>query len=122
MCERNNSADTNISEEGGGGGAPGTGAEILLQPVIKTMVRQAVPLQPMEAHGGADFFPVCFPVTVIGEWSLPVLVLIHKPYIIFSLPCPAEEGEWHSGFDGLLASSLGQYTTVVQMKMCKRPL
>jgi len=67
MCERNNSADTNISEEGGGGGAPGTGAEILLQPVIKTMVRQAVPLQPMEAHGGADFFPVCFPVTVIGE-------------------------------------------------------
>ena len=53
-CERNNSADTKVSEEGGGGGAPGAGAEIPLQPVVKTMVRQAVPLQPMEVHGGAD--------------------------------------------------------------------
>ena len=53
-CERNNSADTQVSEEGGGGGAPGAGAEIPLQPVVKTMVRQAVPLQPMEVHGGAD--------------------------------------------------------------------
>ena len=53
-CERNNSADTKVSEEGGGGGAPGAGAEIPLQPVGKTMVRQAVPLQPMEVHGGAD--------------------------------------------------------------------
>jgi len=40
--------------QGGGGGAPGTGAEIPLQPMEKTMVRQVVPLQPMEAHGGAD--------------------------------------------------------------------
>ena len=54
ICERNNSADTKVSEEGGGGGAPGAGAEIPLQPVGKTMVRQAVPLQPMEVHGGAD--------------------------------------------------------------------
>ena len=54
ICERNNSADTKVSEEGGGGGAPGTGAEIPLQPVGKTMVRQAVPLQPMEVHSGAD--------------------------------------------------------------------
>ena len=38
----------------GGEGAPGTGAEIPLQPVGKTMVRQAVPLQPMEVQGGAD--------------------------------------------------------------------
>ena len=28
--------------------------EIPLQPVGKTMVRQAVPLQPMDVHGGAD--------------------------------------------------------------------
>jgi len=35
-------------------GAPGTTAEFPLQPMIKTMVRQAVPLQPMEAHSGAD--------------------------------------------------------------------
>ncbi|KAK4816070.1 hypothetical protein QYF61_011294, partial [Mycteria americana] len=54
ICERNNSADTKVSEEGGGGGAPGAGAQSPLQPVVKTMVRQAVPLQPMEVHGGAD--------------------------------------------------------------------
>ena len=53
-CERNNSTDTKVSEEGGAGGAPGAGAEIPLQPVVKTMVRQAVPLQPMDVHGGAD--------------------------------------------------------------------
>ena len=29
-CERNNSADTKVSEEGGGGGAPGARAEIPL--------------------------------------------------------------------------------------------
>ncbi|KAK4821754.1 hypothetical protein QYF61_000815 [Mycteria americana] len=54
ICERNNSAGTKVSEEGGGGGAPDTRAEIPLQPLVKTMVRQAVPLQPMEVHGGAD--------------------------------------------------------------------
>jgi len=52
--ERNNSADTNVSEEGGGGGAPGTRAEIPLQLMMKTIVRQAVPLQFMEVQGGAD--------------------------------------------------------------------
>ncbi|KAJ7409668.1 hypothetical protein BTVI_55929 [Pitangus sulphuratus] len=36
------------SAEGGGGGAPGTGAEAL-QPVAKTLGRQVV-LQPMEDH------------------------------------------------------------------------
>jgi len=55
-CERNNSADTKVGEagEGGGGGAPGARAEIPLQPVEQTTVGQAVPLQPMEVHGGAD--------------------------------------------------------------------
>ncbi|GAB0185306.1 junction-mediating and -regulatory protein-like [Grus japonensis] len=43
-----NSADTKVSAEGGAGGAPGAGAEIPLQPMEKTMVKQAVPLQPME--------------------------------------------------------------------------
>jgi len=51
ICVRKNSADTKISEEAG---APGTGAELPLQTMEKTMVRQAVPLQPMEAHSGAD--------------------------------------------------------------------
>jgi len=49
--ERNNSADPKVRE---GGGVPSAGAEVHLQPVEKTMVRQAVPLQPVEAHSGAD--------------------------------------------------------------------
>jgi len=52
LCERNSSGDTQVSEEGGGGGVPSAGAEIPLQPMEKTMVRQAVPLQPMEVHCG----------------------------------------------------------------------
>ncbi|GAB0187156.1 epimerase family protein SDR39U1 [Grus japonensis] len=55
-CERNSPADTQVSAEGGAGGSPGTGAEIPLQPLEKTMVRQAVPLQPMEVYGGADIY------------------------------------------------------------------
>jgi len=51
ICERNNSADTKVGEEEGGGGA---GAEIPLQPMEKTMVRQAVALKPMEVHSGSD--------------------------------------------------------------------
>ncbi|GAB0179640.1 acid sphingomyelinase-like phosphodiesterase 3b [Grus japonensis] len=53
ICERNSSADTKVSE-GEGGGAPGTKAEIPLQPMVKTMVRQVVPLQAMEDDGGAN--------------------------------------------------------------------
>jgi len=36
------------------GGAPGAGAETLLQPLEKTTVTQVVPLQPMKVHSGAD--------------------------------------------------------------------
>jgi len=54
ICERNSSADTKVSEEGQGGGATGARAEIPLQPVVKTMVTEAVRLQPIEVHGGAD--------------------------------------------------------------------
>ena len=53
-CVRTNSANTKVTEEGGGGGAPGVGAEILLQPMEEIMVRQAVLLQPMEVHSGAE--------------------------------------------------------------------
>jgi len=54
--ERNNSANTTVSEEGGeGGGAQNVGAESLpLLLVMKAMVKQAVPLQSMKVHGGAD--------------------------------------------------------------------
>ncbi|GAB0209697.1 potassium/sodium hyperpolarization-activated cyclic nucleotide-gated channel 1 [Grus japonensis] len=64
ICERNNSAGTKVSEEGGIGGAPGARAEIPLQPVEKTIVKQAVALQPVEdptveqvdaPEGGCDF-------------------------------------------------------------------
>ncbi|KAJ7423139.1 hypothetical protein WISP_34823 [Willisornis vidua] len=42
------------SEKGEREGTPGTGAEIPLQPLEKTMVRQAVPPQSMEICGRAD--------------------------------------------------------------------
>lgn len=45
MCERNNSADTKVSEEGEGGSAPSARAEMSLQLVLKTTVRQAAALQ-----------------------------------------------------------------------------
>ena len=54
ICQTNNPADCKVGEEGGGGDASGTGAEIPLQPTVKTMVRQAVSLQPREVHSGAD--------------------------------------------------------------------
>jgi len=39
ICERNNSANIKVSEEGGRGSAPDAGAGIPLQPVEKTMIR-----------------------------------------------------------------------------------
>ncbi|PKU41961.1 protein pxr1-like [Limosa lapponica baueri] len=56
IYERNNSADTKVSEEKGGGGASGIGADIPLQLVVKIMVKQAVPTQIMEVHNGADIY------------------------------------------------------------------
>ena len=64
-CERNNSADSKVSEEGEGRGAPGTGAEIPLQPVVKILVTQVVPLQPMEDLSGTDRYTV-----VHGGWHI----------------------------------------------------
>ncbi|GAB0188779.1 AN1-type zinc finger protein 5-like [Grus japonensis] len=55
ICERNNSADTKVSEGGGKGGAPGAGAEIPFQPMVRQAVPlQPIPLQPMEVNSGAD--------------------------------------------------------------------
>jgi len=67
-CERNYSANIKLSEVGGGG-APGTRAEILLQPMEKTMAWQAVPLHPMDVHGGADIHlqPMEDPTSAAGE-------------------------------------------------------
>ena len=57
LYERKTSADTKVSEEGGGGGARGAGAVIPLQPMVKTTMMQVVPLPPMEDHSGADICP-----------------------------------------------------------------
>jgi len=55
LCKGKNFTDTEVSEEGGGEGAPDLRTESSpLQLVMKTMVRQVVPLQSMEVHGGAD--------------------------------------------------------------------
>jgi len=52
--EKNLQTPKSMKKEGGGG-ARDAGAESLpLQLVMKTMVRQAVPLQSMEVHGGAE--------------------------------------------------------------------
>jgi len=32
------------------------GEEVILQPIVKTMVRQAVPLQPIKIHSEADTY------------------------------------------------------------------
>jgi len=56
-----NSADTKVSAEGE------AGAGVPLQPVEQTMLGQAMPLQPMEAHGGADLH--LQPVEVTPSWS-----------------------------------------------------
>jgi len=53
LCGRNNSADTKASEEGRGGGAPGAGAGVPLQPVEQTMVRQAVTPWRARARAGS---------------------------------------------------------------------
>ncbi|KAJ7422424.1 protein pxr1-like [Willisornis vidua] len=53
ICERSSPAHLQASEEGGGGDAPSARAEIPLQPLVKTMVRQAVLVQPLEVHDGA---------------------------------------------------------------------
>lgn len=52
-------------------------------------------------------------MTVISEWSLPVLISTHEPSFIFSLSSPLlEGGEWSCGFEEYLASRKGQTTTV----------
>lgn len=62
IWERNNSADTKVSAEGGGGRAPGARAEIPLHPMVKTIVMSDCPpaahggprgcRDPLAAHGG----------------------------------------------------------------------
>jgi len=43
-----------VKKEGGGGTQDAGAGSLPLQLVVKTMVRQVVPLQSMEVHSGAD--------------------------------------------------------------------
>lgn len=54
--EGNITTDTKASE-GGEENASGSGVRIALQLMMKTMERQAVPLQSVEDYGGADTYP-----------------------------------------------------------------
>lgn len=46
---------------------------------------------------------------VISVWYLPILVSFHKPFIVFSLPCPAKDVSDRAA----LVDSQGQPTTVL---------
>lgn len=54
IYERINTGDTKVDKEEGGGSVPSTQAEIPLQPVVKTMVRQLCLSSPRRVHGGAN--------------------------------------------------------------------
>ena len=54
MRETTLRADPQVSAEGGEEMLQALEQRFPRQPVGKTMVRQAVPLQPREVHGGAD--------------------------------------------------------------------
>jgi len=55
--EKNNPADTEVSEEGGGRGAPGARADDSPAVRVKSMVKQAVLLQSVEVHSRTDIHP-----------------------------------------------------------------
>jgi len=78
---RNNTADTKISEEGQKGGASGSKAEILLQPMEKTMVKQVVFLQSVENHARADVHTEAHggPHDKAGGYALRKLQLVESP-------------------------------------------
>jgi len=54
MRERTLQTPRSIKKQGRGGARDAGTERLPLQPVIKTMVRQAVPLLPMEVHHRAD--------------------------------------------------------------------
>jgi len=54
LCERNNSADTKVNEEGEGGGAPDARAEIFSAAHGEDHGEAGCALQPMEVYGEAD--------------------------------------------------------------------
>lgn len=71
-CERNSAVYTRVSEERGRGGTAGVREDIPLNPIVKTMVRPAVPLQSMEIHSVAEIAPTT-------QTQLPYSTNITKP-------------------------------------------
>lgn len=68
ICKRDSSANTKVSVEEEEGDAPEARAEIPLQPVVQIVVKQDVPLQPVDIHSGAHIHlqPVEDPNTRAG--------------------------------------------------------
>lgn len=99
-----------MREEAAAGCAPGTQAEIPLQSVVKTVVKQIVHLQPMEDHDGAGKHALK-EAAAYGDPTLeqapgrsgecPVLILTHEIFhLIFSL-YPVKKGKWKRGWVGV---------------------
>jgi len=66
---------------------------------------------------------------VIGECSLPVLVLILEPFIIFPLSCPVEEGEsdravlvgmWHLSRPNKNRKAAASLSATAKLTHCSR--
>ncbi|KAK0670590.1 PSIP1 protein, partial [Pygoscelis papua] len=92
---RNNSADTKISEEGGGGDAPGTGAEIPLQPVVKTMVKQVAEKQAEAVEAAVVAAAVAVTPKVSPKRGRPAATEVKVPKPrgrpkLVKPPCPSE--------------------------------
>jgi len=116
ICERNNSADTEASQNGRGGGAPATRAEISLQPMVKAMVKQVVPLQPMENQTRADIHPAaCGGLYAgAGECALREAAALGKPMQerAPARTCGPMERRPHAraGFSGRACDPVGTHT------------
>jgi len=87
ICDRINFADAEVSEEGRGGSAPVPGAEVTLQPLVKTTVMWIVLLQPMEVQGGTDIHlqPVEDPTPEqvdVSRRRLQLVEILHRSRVL----------------------------------------
>lgn len=38
---------------------------------------------------------------VFGEWTFPIFILTHEPFVVFFLPCPAVKGSEREALEGM---------------------
>lgn len=116
---RNNSADTKVSEEVGGG-ASGSGAEIPPQPKMRPhgsilkdsslwewptqeqLVKNWIPQEGLHPEEG-EYFPQIksvLPMMVMVR-DLPVLISTHKLFHLIFFLCVIEDTEWERGWVGI---------------------